>query len=148
MRAYLVKDLADLVQQACGELIERLIGSHHVEVEIWNDIGELQHLIQEMAVLGGGADLDGGRRLRLQPVNDRKQLDGFRTRPHHHEEIILHGWPFASVGRCWNSSAGTRRRRGRTQIVADEFAAEDRGKQSVGLAVPPPHAAWLLVDAE
>ena len=90
-RAHPVEDLADVLQQAGGELVERLVGPHDVEVDVGNDVGELQHLVQHLAVLGGGADLYGGGRLRLQPVDDRKQLDGFRARAHHHKEIILHG---------------------------------------------------------
>ena len=68
-------------QQPRGECVERLIGLHHVEIVLGYDPGDLQHLVQHLAVLRRNADLDAEPIVRLERGDDRKQLDGFRTRP-------------------------------------------------------------------
>ena len=56
VRPNAVIDLADRQQQPGTQLIQRLVGFHDVEIEVWLDLAERENRIEEIAMLGGYAN--------------------------------------------------------------------------------------------
>ena len=62
-----------------GQLRQRLVGAHQVEVDVGGDLEQVEHLVEHLAVLGGDANqrFDAGRV--VQALYDGRHFDGFRA---------------------------------------------------------------------
>ena len=78
-------------QRARSQPIQGLPMPHQIEVDVGNDACDLQHLIQQAAVLGGGAGADADTGRRVQRADDGKELEGFGTRPEDDQNGTAHG---------------------------------------------------------
>ena len=87
-----VVDFADRQQKPRAQLVQRLIGSHDVEIEIRLDPGQGENRIKEIAMLRGHADRGAEIFLRIEFVNDGIELQRLRARSNDHKDIFLHQW--------------------------------------------------------
>jgi hypothetical protein len=70
------KILIHRLNGAGRQICQRLIGAHQIEVCVWFDLKNLQHLIKHLPVLTGYADVADDPLFALQCDNHRSQLDG------------------------------------------------------------------------
>ena len=82
-----VERAAQLDDQLRGQPVQRLVGHHHVQVDVGRDPGDRQHLVQQPAMLGG----DDHARLHpaapAQRMHHREHLDRLGTGPEHHGHL-------------------------------------------------------------
>ena len=86
-----VAGIFDRVQHARGKRVERLVRTHHIQVEIGFDFEVLENMVEHRAMLTGMHH----RSLKLfgtaaQFVNHQGQLDGFRTRAQDSDNPTFH----------------------------------------------------------
>src|SRR5205085_7822281 len=98
-------------QHTRGNSAERLVVGHEVKVDIGLNAKDVHDLIEHLAVLRR-RDQDGLELVSaiLQFKNDRRQLDGFRTRAKHnpYQWTLKHGSGVSLLveKRCRSSNAG------------------------------------------
>lgn len=63
-----------------GDLSQRLLRAHQIQVGVRLDVEDLQYLVEHLAVLCRDADMAFKIRLPLQGQDDRGQFDGLRSR--------------------------------------------------------------------
>ena len=64
-------------QQPRGQAVERLARLHQIEVDVWAQIGDTEHLVEQPAMLRGDAGAHVEPALRLERRNDGKEFDRF-----------------------------------------------------------------------
>ena len=69
----------ELDEESGGEFRERLVGLHDVQVNVGVDIEEMEHLVDEAAVLGGEEDAGAGGGVSLEGLDDGGHFDEFRA---------------------------------------------------------------------
>ena len=91
-------------EQPRGELIERLVRRHHVEVEVRDHLGQLENLVEQLPMLRRRTYRDVNILLGLEPVDDRKQLDRFRTSAQQNEKMLPHVLASNRAGSGWKQA--------------------------------------------
>ena len=85
------------------ELARGLVVAHQVEIDVGRQVEQLEDLVEHLAMLRGRAEDDvEAVRLRAQPLNHGRHLDGLGPRPHDHDEArACHalGWSGAGMPR-------------------------------------------------
>src|SRR5262249_57821365 len=63
---------------ARAQIVQSLARLHEIEIDVGNDPGDLQDLVEHLAMLGRDANGDVNRRFARQALDDRVELDGSR----------------------------------------------------------------------
>ncbi len=71
-------------------MIQALITLHEIQVDVGNDAGDVESLVEQAPVLGRGADRDAQSAAFAQRRNDWRKLDGFRPRADDDDVMIGH----------------------------------------------------------
>ena len=102
-----VERLAQFDDQLGGQSVERLVRDHDVKVDVRHDPGNLQHLIQQAAMLGRHDDAGFHAGPRAQGVDHREHLDRFGAGAEHygdlhHQSFLLQSGIAAAVAEKCN----------------------------------------------
>ena len=101
--------------QPCKQAVEGLPGDHDVEVVVRLDIEQLQHLVEHVPMLAGGADNAFNAFGLGQAVDQRCHLDTFRASTEQRQ--YFHG--FTTPGEGWPRVLSVLMPRGRARMIVD-----------------------------
>jgi hypothetical protein len=90
------------------QLRQGLVRLHQIEINVGSDVGDLEHLIEHLPVLCRHADEHPKARVFLQRMDDRKQLDRFRSGPEGHENVHYQPLPVLLMRCCKASRCSAR----------------------------------------
>ena len=93
-----VHDAAEPGEQRGGQRVERLVGTHQVEIVVGRDPGDVEDLVEHAAVLRADADSAVEAIVGFERVDQREKLDRFGPGAEDGEDASGHRPPLAESG--------------------------------------------------
>src|SRR5262245_56230992 len=87
----LVENLPDSGQQSGGEVVQRLIGQHEIQIVVWRNVKQGQHLVQHAAVLSCDTYAQIQSRTPSQFRHNGCHLDGLGTCAEYRDYLLHPG---------------------------------------------------------